>query len=349
MSDVFTQTRQEMIRRTMSDLKDKADPSPLSDRNWLALDVGGTNVIAGLVDDSGRVLARRRFATRAGGRTPQELMMEMSEALRAVSAEAPADRPPRGLAVGLPGWINPAEGLLVQAPNMPGWANVPMAKVMRASLGLPVLLENDTNLYALGEWRNGAGRGLSNLLVITLGTGVGGGLILENRLWTGSFATAVEIGHTPVDLEGTECGCGRRGCLETVASATGMKRLAREWLSKGRPSDYRGRPEELNTEIMGDLARKGDPMSLAVFQEAGRKLGMVLAGVFNLLGLEGVVVGGGAAGAFEFIRPVMWEVLAQHFIIADPAGIKLLKGALGEDAALAGAAVLLGSRLGSRS
>ena len=337
----------------MSDLKDKEDnkqpTTPPSGRNWLALDVGGTNVIAGLVDDCGRVLARRRFATRAGERGPQELMVEMAEALRAVAAEAPADQPPQGLAVGLPGWIDPGRGLLVQAPNMPGWTNVPMAKVMRASLGLPVLLENDTNLYALGEWRNGAGRGLSNLLVITLGTGVGGGLILENRLWTGSFATAVEIGHTPIDLEGAECGCGRRGCLETVASATGMKRLARQWLGAGRPSQYRGRPEDLNPEIMFDLARRGDPMSLAVFQEAGRKLGMVLAGVFNLLGLEGVVVGGGAAGAFEFIRPVMWEVLSQHFIIADPDRIKLLKGTLGEDAALAGAAALLGDRFLSRA
>lgn len=312
---------------------------------WLALDVGGTNVIAGLVDGQGRVLARRRFATRAGDRSPRDLMNEMIEALRAVSAEAPADRPPRGLAVGLPGWIDPAEGLLVKAPNMPGWTNVPMVAAMREALGLPVFLENDTNLYALGEWRHGAGQGLSNLLVITLGTGVGGGLILENRLWTGSFATAVEIGHMPVDLEGALCGCGRRGCLETVASATGMKRLAQEWLNTGRPSEYRGRPEDLNPEVMFDLARQGDPMSLTVFQEAGRSLGLILAGIFNLLGLEGVVVGGGAAGAFEFICPVMWDLIASRFIIADPDCIKLLKGVLGEDAALAGAAVLLGDRL----
>lgn len=312
--------------------------------HWLAMDVGGTNVTAGLVDKRGRVLARRRFATRPG-RPPRELMTEMIEALRAVSAETPLNQPPQALAVGLPGWIDPEAGLLIHAPNMPGWTNVPMAAVMKEALNMPVLLENDTNLYALGEWSNGAGRGFHNLMVITLGTGVGGGLILEDRLWNGSFATAVEIGHIPVEPEGALCGCGRRGCLETISSATGMKRLAGQWLAAGKPSHYRGRPEALNPEIMFDLARGGDPMSLAVFNEAGRTLGMVLSGVFNLLGLEGVVVGGGAAGAFEFIQPVLWEVLSNHFIIAEPDCIKLLKGTLGENAALAGAAALLGSRL----
>ncbi len=309
-------------------------------KSYLALDVGGTNITAGLVDEGGRVLARRRLAT-LSGRPPQAVIDDMAASLRAVAAEAPLNQPPRALAVGLPGWIDQDEGLLIQAPNMPGWTNVPMVSIMSQALNLPVHLENDTNLYALGEWLNGAGRGLSNLLVVTLGTGVGGGLILENRLWNGSFASAGEIGHTPVRLDGALCGCGRRGCLETVSSATGMSRLAREWLSAGKPTVYQGRPEDLTPQAMYGLAQSGDEMSRAVFEEAGRTLGVVLSGVFNLLGLEGVVIGGGAAGAYEFIRPSLWEVLAGRIIITTPERIKLVKGELGDDAPLAGAAALL--------
>ncbi|MDR0882240.1 MAG: ROK family protein [Candidatus Adiutrix sp.] len=312
-------------------------------KRYLALDVGGTNITAGLVDQEGLVLARRAFATLAG-RPPKDVINDMAAHLRAVATESSAGPPPRALAVGLPGWINQERGLLIQAPNVPGWVNVPMADIMSRMLGLPVCLENDGNLYALGEWLYGAGQGLNNLLVVTLGTGVGGGLILEKKLWNGSFASAVEIGHMPIDLKGAICGCGRRGCLETVASATGLRRLGVEWLAAGRPTGYLGRPEDLTPIILYALAQKGDEMALTIFQKAGQSLGLVLSGVVNLLGLEGVVIGGGVAGALEFIRPALWDVLARRVIIAAPEKIRLLKGLLGEDAPLAGAAALLRER-----
>ncbi|MDR1043835.1 MAG: ROK family protein [Candidatus Adiutrix sp.] len=310
-------------------------------KHYLALDVGGTNVIAGLVDQEGRILARRRFPTNSG-RPPEEVIADMVVNLKALSGQKPGGCRPEALAVGLPGWLNQAAGLLIQAPNMPGWVNVPLAEIMSQALDLPVHLENDGNLYALGEWLYGVGRGLDNLMVITLGTGVGGGLILERRLWNGSFASAVEIGHMPLGLSGGAlCGCGRRGCLETVASATGMSRLGREWLRSGRPSAYRGRPEDLSPRIMSELALIGDPMALHVFREAGLALGQILSGIFNLLGLEALVIGGGAAGAFDFIRPSLWEVFSERLIVTEPSRVKLFKGGLGEDAPLAGAAALL--------
>ncbi len=311
------------------------------------MDVGGTNVIAGLVKTDGTVVGRRRFPTLAG-RPPVEVMADMAANLKELAGEAPGGASPVALAVGLPGWLNQREGLLIQAPNMPGWVNVPMADIMSQTLGLPVRLENDSNLYALGEWLKGAGRGLENLLVITLGTGVGGGLILENKLWNGSFASAVEIGHIPLILEGGSlCGCGRRGCLETVASATGMSRLGREWIAAGKPTDYQGRPVDLSPRLMFGLAQESDPMALAIFHQAGQALGTILAGIFNLLGLEGVVIGGGAAGAFDYIYPGLWATLSERVLVTDPAGLKVLKGELGEDAPLVGAAALL--RLDSSS
>ena len=313
-------------------------------KHYLAMDVGGTNVIAGLVDEDGRVAARHRFPTRTS-RSPREIMDDMAVHLRELAAMAPEGGKPEALAVGLPGWINQQEGLLIKAPNMPGWVEVPMAEIMSHALGLPVCLENDTNLYALGEWLHGAGRGLTNLIVVTLGTGVGGGLILEGKLWNGSFASAVEIGHMPLGPDGALCGCGRRGCLETVASATGMSRLGRQWLAQGKTTVYTGPPEELTPKIMYDLAQVGDPMSLDVFRQAGEALGLVLSSIFNLLGLEGAVIGGGAAGAFDFIRPHLEAVVAERLIVAEPRQIKLLLSELGEDAPLIGGAALVRDNL----
>ncbi|UQZ88393.1 hypothetical protein C4J81_03885 [Deltaproteobacteria bacterium Smac51] len=311
-------------------------------KTYLTMDVGGTNVNAGLVDGEGRILARRHFPTRTG-RSQHDLTIDMVANLKELASEAPAGASPLGLAVGLPGWINYEEGVLVEAPNMPGWVNVPVVKIFSEALNMPVRLENDSNMYALGEWSRGAGRGLHNLLVITLGTGVGGGLILNDELWYGSFSSAVEIGHIPIEPEnGAICGCGRRGCLETVASATGMSRLGREWLAAGRPTIYTGSPEDLNTKVLHDLALEGDQMALAVFRRAGEALGMILTGIINLLGLEGIVIGGGAARAMDFIEPRLWEILSNHVVVTRPERIKLLRCQLDEDAPLAGGAVLAG-------
>lgn len=309
-----------------------------SDNYYLALDVGGTNVKAGLVNDRGRVLEQVHFLTRAT-RSPEEVMEDIVINLRKLAAQSP--KPPLALGIGLPGCIDASRKFLVQAPNMPGWVQIPMAEIMSQALGLPVWLENDTNLYALGEWFHGAGRGFTNLIVLTLGTGVGSGLILDGKLWRGSFASAAETGHIPLSLGGLTCGCSRPGCLETIASATGMSNLGRKLLTEGCPTSYQGLPEDLNTKVFHELARKGDTLALEVFNQAGKALGQVLAGIFNLLGLEAAVIGGGAAGAFEFIHPGLLEVLQRHIIVTDPENIKILPGSLGDEAPLLGAAALL--------
>ena len=311
----------------------------MTEKIYLAADLGGTNIIVGLVNGEGRVLARRVFPT-ASGRGPDQVMADIIGQLKNLAAAAPEGRPD-GLAIGVPGWIDQHAGVLLKTPNMPGWDNVPVVEILSRALGLPVFLENDSNLYALGEWHGGAGRGLRHLLTLTLGTGVGGGLIIDGRLWYGAFASAGEVGHLRVEARGAPCGCGRRGCLETIASATGMARLGREWLKKKKETLYRGTPELLTPKVMFDLAQKGDPMSLAVFRRAGEVLGQVLVGVFNLLGLEGAVIGGGAAGAFEFIQPRLSQMLAEGVLVADPARLKLVRGQLGEDAPLAGAPALI--------
>jgi glucokinase len=227
------------------------------------------------------------------------------------------------------------------APNLPGWKDLPITRIMSEALDLPAVLENDANLYALGEWLGGAGKGCDNLITITVGTGVGGGLILDGRLWEGSFASAAEVGHIPLGAVDRVCGCGRKGCLESVASASGMAAIAREWMAAGRETLYRGEPGDIDTLGMLELARRGDPMSLAVFAQAGEAIGYMLAGVFNLLSLEAAVLGGGGAGAFDFLAPSVREVLGRHIVTATMDQIRVVKGALGGNAPLVGAAALL--------
>jgi glucokinase len=312
-----------------------------NDDTFLALDIGGTNINCGLVTRSGEILFTDSLSTKSGS-TPQSLIDLMVDKLKVLWKKAENHSRPKALAIGAPGWLKPREGVVVVAPNIPGWRDIPITRIMSQALDLPARLENDANIYALGEWLAGAGRGADNQITITLGTGVGGGLILNGKLWVGSFASAAEIGHIPLGPSATiTCGCGRQGCLETVASARGMTNLAKKWLETGRESTYLGSPEAINTETMKSLAIKGDPMSIWVFQQAGKALGQILSGIFNLLSLQRAVIGGGAAGAFEFIQKSIIEVLGTHLVTAQIDEIQVVKGQLGASAPLVGAAALL--------
>jgi glucokinase len=315
---------------------------PVNDDTFLALDIGGTNVTSGLVTRSGEILKTETFPTNST-KGPKELIDKIISKLKLLWNRAQDFKSPKALAIGAPGWLKPKEGIVVVAPNIPGWRDIPITRTMSQALDLPAYLENDANLYALGEWLAGAGQGFNNEITMTLGTGVGGGLILNGRLWSGSFTSAAEVGHIPLlgKAYQTVCGCGRTGCLETVASARGMIRLAKEWLDNHKETIFKGSKDSLNPEIMLDLAKKGDPMSLAVFQEAGKALGIVLSGIFNLLGLETAVIGGGAAGAFEFIETSIIETLGTHLVTAQIHEIHIVQGRLGQNAPLVGAAALL--------
>lgn len=307
--------------------------------NYLGVDVGGTNARYGLVTAKGRILSRGRFPVRAE-RGPEPIIQDLIKRLRRVILDLPPADRPQGLALGMAGRVVPAKGLLVFAPNLPGWKNVPVKERFEAALKLEVRLENDANLYALGEWLAGAGRGLDNLLVVTLGTGVGGGLILKGRLWEGAFGSAAEIGHVVVEPLGRPCLCGGRGCLETIASASAMARMARAWIADGDACAYSGPLEDLTSAKLTDMAHSGDPLALQVFDRAGWALGVVLADVFNLLGLEGVIIGGGAAPAFEFLLPRMRREFSERVLAVDPGKIRFARTELGDDAPLVGVPAL---------
>ena len=309
-------------------------------KTYLAIDIGGTNLRYGLVAENGLILRRGRVPARME-RGPDTILTDLVERLRALTADIPADEQPVGLGLGAAGRLRPDRGLLVSSPNLPGWQNIPLAARLSGALGLEVRIGNDADLHALGEWLAGAGKGLKNLVVLTLGTGVGGGLVLDGRIWTGSFGTSGEVGHIVIEPEGRACPCGSRGCLEQYSSATAIARYAAEKFNADKNrSLYRGSPDELTCARLYDLAGQGDALALEAFARAGWALGIALTGVFNLLGLEGAILGGGASEAFDFIAPAMKAEFARRVFAVDPDQIRFARAALGDDAPLVGASAL---------
>jgi len=305
-------------------------PSAVNDSVCLGVDVGGTNLRCALVTPEGSVLGRESLATDiASGRAP------FLERLLALLGRQKAAAEGRGLRVravglGVPGLLS-NDGVLRSSVNLVSLEGLNLASIVSEKTGLPATALNDANASAVGELRFGAGRPFASSLMLTLGTGVGAGLILDGRLWTGIDGVAGEFGHITVEPNGRRCGCGNQGCLEQYSSASAIAALASGvGLDAGR-----GR---LDAAQVADLAREGDPKALAIFQQAGAYLGIAAAGVVNLLNLEAIILGGGVAESFDLLAPVLRREIAER-AFAVPAGrVRVLKGELGDDAGVLGAA-----------
>jgi glucokinase len=233
-----------------------------------------------------------------------------------------------GVGMGVPGLIS-NEGVLQSSVNLLPLVGLNIGKTVSQVIALPVVTLNDANAAALGEQRFGAGKPYLSSLMVTIGTGVGAGLILDGRLWTGIDGSAGEFGHITVEPDGMLCGCGNRGCLEQYASATAIAALAAR-LAYGEG--------ENDAASVAARAERGDPEAAAIFAGAGRHLGIAAAGVLNLLNLEAIIIGGGGAGSFELLAPPMRkEILARTFAIPGLRA-RIVKGELGDDAGVLGAA-----------
>lgn len=298
----------------------------------LAVDLGASKVAAAVAFPDGRLGPRRQEPTSRAG--PDAVLVQIAR-LAADAAAAAGVAPGRlaGLAVACPGPVDAAAGLVVYPPNLPGWDVVPLRDLLAARLGLPTRIANDADCAALGEWAFGAGRGCRHMLYVTVSSGVGGGLVLDGRLWTGT-GTAGEVGHVPVDPAGPPCGCGRRGCLEALASGTAIARRYAE--RTGAPP-----PEPPDARPVFAAARAGDPAARAVIEEAGTALGRVLGGVANLLAPERIVLGGGVAlGGDDLLLPPLERALEATAFALPRRRLAVRLATLGGDAGLLGAALL---------
>lgn len=284
-------------------------------------DVGGTNLRIAVFRD-GTLERVKSFPSIApleppeGIRRMREMIMETAEG----QVEA--------VVIGFPGLID-REGRLYHSPNMKAYEGLNLREAFEG-FGVPVLVENDANLYALGEGYRGSAQGMRDFCCLTLGTGVGSGVVVDGRLVKGHMGFASEMGHMTVDLNGAPCGCGSRGCLEAYCSGQALVRMARE----------RGL-EVRSAKDLYDLAEGGSALALEVFAEMGRYLGVGLANIANTFNPEGIVLGGKVAEALPFFVEGAMEAMARYAFPAMARSVKVMKASLGDEAALWGGLVLL--------
>lgn len=302
-----------------------------ADTAVIGIDIGGTNTRFALVRGNGSISGRRRCGT-AGDR--EGFFRQLNDGISFLCAEAES----QGVAVtavgaGMPGLIS-RNGRVLSSVNLPHCEGVDLADGITALSGLPAVAANDANAAACGEHLFGAGRGYRSMLMITVGTGIGGGLILDNRLWEGADGFAGEFGHITVEPLGLSCACGNRGCVERYSSATAMVAAA---ASSATPRGH----ELSNTGLLAAAAFAGDRLALDIFENAGRALGIAAAAVVNLLNIEAIVVGGGVAESFPLFAVAMDNEMRSRAFAPAVSSVRIVKGELGDDAGLLGAAALV--------
>ena len=263
----------------------------------VGIDLGGTKIQSVVADQGGRILGQDRRPTLAAKGPDAVVDRIVASALGAIE-QSGVDRPSLpAVGVSAPGPCDFEQGVLLDPPNLPGWHSVPLAALLQERLGLPTFLENDANAAALGELRYGAARGARHLIYLTISTGIGGGLILDGRIYRGANGTAGELGHVGVDPRGPLHSCGLRGCLEVMASGTAIARLAREAVAAGRSERLAAAaaPGELTAVHVQEAAAAGDPAAAEILDTAAQYLAIALAGFLNIFNPEVVVIGGGAS------------------------------------------------------
>jgi len=311
----------------------------------IGIDFGGTRIKLGLVDEEGRVQARGLYPT-PRDESSDVILDRLVEAVNTLLAGAGlAIDELRGIGLGTPGPLDPDGEQVLFAPNIPGWEGFPLRSRLAERLGRPVVLENDANAAALGEYWVGAGREIKTLIYLGLGTGVGGGIILDGQLWRGAHGAGAEIGHITLDPTGELCGCGNRGCLETLAAAPAIEREAARAIEAGRAPQLAALVEaargELTPKIVAQAASDGDAAAMRIYADVGTWLGAGVATVVNIFDPEMVVIGGGVAGSAALFMPNLEREARRRSFEVIYRRVSIVPAELGDDAGVVGAAALI--------
>lgn len=304
----------------------------------LALDIGGTNLRLAIVLKDGAISARSQSLCRINEGRTAFLAVITSELANIRRSAAESGQQIVALGAGVPGLID-LTGTVISSVNLQPLDGFNLRQWLAATSGLPAVILNDANAAAVAEQHYGAGRPFRSILHFTLGTGVGSGLILDRKLWTGSDGVAAEYGHATVEPHGHLCQCGNQGCLEQYASATAITRIAIKKLREGTKSALTGIPlATLDALDVAAAANNGDPLAVECFSEAGRYLGIAAATAVNMLNPEAIIIGGGVAASFDLIAPAIRKEIDSRAFSLPAARVKLLKGELGDNAGIMGAA-----------
>jgi glucokinase len=304
---------------------------------FAGIDVGGTNIKVLIVSATGRVLARDSIVTRPA-QGPDRAFGRVADCVEGLAG----GRDIAAAGVGCAGLVDMRRGRLLAAPNLKRWENTPLRRIARRHLGVYTTVDNDATSAAWGEYRRGANRGRRHLVFLTLGTGVGGGVICDGSVVRGAGNFGGEVGHIAVTTDGPRCHCGSRGCLEAYVGTYGLLRRARE-LTAGRRSRYLSRwvdeGQRLTPRLIMDAARRGDGAGRRVAREMGEHLGVAIASLINIFNPEAVVIGGGVSGSFDLISPHIERVVARRAFTEAARMASIESSTLGNDATAIGAAM----------
>lgn len=302
----------------------------------LAADLGGTNLRTAAVDYAGNIIFRVKKETpqNGGAEAIAKALAETAENCR----ENVKDAEVTAIAAAVPGSINYNEGLIAKAPNLPMLDDFPIVKALEEKLSIRAFLENDANAAAIGENWLGASKGFENSIMVTLGTGVGGGIIIKNEILRGADGTAAEIGHICVEPFGRKCGCGSFGCVEQYASATAVVRQVNELAEENSSAMDLSKNKNLTSKEIYKAATEGDKIALDVFRRQGFYLGIALAGLINTLNPEVIVIGGGASAGWDLFMPELEKQIAIRAYKDAAKRAKIVRAELDDDAGILGAA-----------
>lgn len=310
----------------------------------IGVDLGGTDIKAGLLSEDGTLTYRMVVSTRVDeGAKPiaTRIAHSIRKILNGTESESQQNGKIIGIGIGAPGLIIANSGIIHFSPNFPGWTDIPLLDYVSTELDdidLPLYIDNDVNVMVLGELHHGAGIGYENVVALTLGTGVGGGVVIDRQVYHGSWNTAGELGHTIVHPNGRKCGCGNVGCLEAYAGAKGIVERTQQRIAEGKKTCLN--PEKLTPKQIANAANDGDELAVEIFSETGRYIGIALTSIAHILNPQIAIIGGGIAAAGESL---LFQHIRKEFkqrTMDIPSDMEIVPAKLGNQAGLVGAAML---------
>ena len=311
----------------------------------IGIDVGGTNVKIALVDDKGKIIYSNSVPTYAQmgyEYTVNNIKQAIKDLMRETNTKTTDIQ---GIGFDFPGQVDYKTGVVKLAPNVPGWVNVPIAKMIEDEFHIPTRIDNDVRCAALGELKFGAGKGCENFVCITVGTGIGSGLVINGQLVRGAANAAGEIGHIKLQMHnGPICGCGDTGCLEAFASGPSIVAMAQEYLKGGKSTKFRemaGVDGEITPYIVAKAAEAGDPVAKRIFEIIGGYIGIGLVSVINLLNPEKVIIGGGVAEAGDLLLEPIRKTIKERAMVIAGNSVEIVPAQLGNSAGVIGASMLV--------
>ncbi len=312
----------------------------------IGIDVGGTNVKIALVDDNGKIIYSNSVPTYAK-MGYEYTVNNIKQAIRDLMKETNTTTSDiEGIGFDFPGQVDCKTGVVKLAPNIPGWVNVPIAQMIEDEFHIPTRIDNDVRCAALGELKFGAGKGCENFICITVGTGIGSGIVINGKVVRGATNAAGELGHIKLQMNGGPiCGCGDTGCLEAFASGPAIVAMAQEYIKGGKSTKFRemaaAEGGEITPYMVAKAAEEGDPVAKRIFEIVGEYIGIGLTSVINLLNPEKVIIGGGVAESGELLLAPIRKTIKERAMLVAGNAVEIVPAQLGNSAGVIGASMLI--------